>query len=80
MKYEHRVVVGLVEGKPHVIIDRVDSDGRRSRLTHYELPHVANEQEGWVLMDKIAVRLGSDLLLDCPEFRKHIGINDEAAS
>ena len=77
MKYEHLVSVGDKDGKRHIIIDRVEPDGRRHFCTHYELPEVNSEKEGFDLMQKAAEWLGNSLLIDSPEFRKHIGLEKD---
>ena len=74
MKYEHRVSVALKDGRPHVIIDRVEPNGRRHFCTHYALPDVTTEKEGLALMDRVAEWLGNSLLVDSQDFRKHIGL------
>ena len=74
MKYEHLVYMAEKDGKPHIIVDRVEGNGRRHFCTHYELPTVQSEDEGFDLMEKVASWLGNTLLIDCPNFRRHIGI------
>ena len=76
MKYEHLVRVSNKDGKPHIIIDRVEPNGRRHFYTHYEFPYVNGEKEGFDLMKKAAEWLGNSLLIDSPEFRKHIGLEN----
>jgi ABC-type phosphonate transport system ATPase subunit len=80
VKYKHLVYIEEKDGKPHVIIDRVEDNGRRHFCTHMELPPVKSEQDGWSLMGRVADWLGHSLLVDSPAFREHIGIEDDEGS
>ena len=76
MKYEHLFYFKVKEGKPYICIDRIFEGGRRDFMTHHELPHTEGDEEGFDLMEKLASWLGGSMLIDCPEFREHIGINE----
>jgi hypothetical protein len=72
VKYKRVVSYATKDGKPHLVVDRLFENGRSDFCTHYELPEVKNEEEGLVLMGKVAEWLGNTLCIDNPEFRAHI--------
>lgn len=74
MTYEHLVYFTHKDGKPHLAIDRLFSNGRRDFCTHYQLPPVTDERAGFELMDKVAAWLGNTLCIDSPQFRQHTHI------
>lgn len=77
MKYEQIVYFKFEQGISYIAVDYLFADGRRVFQTHYELPEVADEEEGFNMMAKAAEWLGNSLLISAPEFRKHIGIEGE---
>ena len=76
MKYEHIIYLETKENIPYVCVDRIFENGKRSFMTHYELPTTSGDEEGFDLMSKVAEWLGNSLLIDTPAFREHIGINE----
>ena len=76
MKYEHIVYLKIKNNKQHVCIDRIFENGTRHFMTHYELPEASGDQEGFDLMSKVAEWLGNSTLIDSPDFREHIGVNE----
>lgn len=66
----------MKEGRPYIAVDYLYSDGRRIFQTHYELPAVDNEKEGFNLMSEVSEWLGNSLLISTPAFRQHIGIEE----
>ena len=76
-EYEHIVYVIEKDGANYVAVDRLWANRRRDFCTHIELSEISSEQEGWELMDKVADWLGHTLLIDNPDFRRHIGIESE---
>ena len=76
MTYEHIVYIEEKEGKVYLCIDRVLEQGKRHFMSHYELPGVQSESQGFELMSKTAEWLGNSVLIDSPKFREHIGISD----
>ena len=76
MDYELIVYHTIKEGIPYIAVDYLFPDGRRVFQTHYELPEVQDEEEGFDLMGKVGEWLGNSLLLSTPGFRRHIGIEE----
>lgn len=76
--YQHIVYFTEKDGTPYVAIDRLWSNGRRDFCTHFPLPSVESEEEGFELMDKVADWLGHSLCIDSPPFRRHVGIESES--
>jgi len=76
MKYELITYFSAKDGRSYIAVDYLFADGRRVFQTHYELPEISNEEEGFELMEKAAEWLGHSLLISTPEFRKHIGIEE----
>ena len=76
MEYEHIIYLQVKDGKNHICIDRLFSNGRRDFMTHIELDNSEGEEEGFNLMDKAADWLGHSLLIDSIPFRKHIGVEE----
>ena len=74
MSHEHIVYFEKKDEKSYLCIDRLFEGGRRSFMTHYQLPETQGESEGFELMVKLAEWLGNSTLIDSPEFREHIGI------
>jgi len=72
MPFEHRVYVQEKDGKVYVCVDRILENDRRHFVTHHELSAVKSEGDGFELMEKVASWLGNTLLIDNPDFRKHI--------
>lgn len=77
MEYEQIVYFTVKQSISYIAVDYLFPDGRRVFQTHYELPEVGDEEEGFNLMSKAAEWLGNSLLISTPGFRKHIGIEDE---
>ncbi|HSD95849.1 MAG TPA: hypothetical protein VLB06_01790 [Sulfuricaulis sp.] len=78
MKYKHVVYYSEKDGKTFLVVDRLFESGRHDFCTHYELPNVRNEKEGFELMGKVSEWLGNTLCIDNPEFRAHIKIETES--
>lgn len=74
--YQHVVYFCEKEGKSYIAVDVLEANGRRYFSTHFELPSVGGEETGFEIMDRVADWLGHTLLIDIPEFRTHIGIEE----
>jgi hypothetical protein len=80
MTYRHFVYYTHKDGVPYLVIDRLFPDGRRDFCVHHQLPPVADESQGFVLMDKVAAWLGNMLCIDNPQFRQHVHIEPAAGA
>lgn len=76
MKYEHVVYLEEKEGYLHLCIAPLFDNGQRGFITHRKLGKTSGDIEGFELMCKVAEWLGNSLLIDSPQFRNYIRIDE----